>query len=76
MAAILYRRISRAAVEDRAKDVASARALRGLDPALLVVGHGPVVREPGTGMDAAIARAESAAGPAMAQAQARARAHG
>ena len=35
----------------------SARALRALDPAVLVVGHGGPVRDPGPAMDAAIARA-------------------
>jgi glyoxylase-like metal-dependent hydrolase (beta-lactamase superfamily II) len=38
-------------------DLQSARDLRALDPALLVVGHGPAVRAPGAAMDAAIARA-------------------
>jgi len=47
---------------DRAKDVESARALRALEPAVLVVGHGPAVRGPGADMDQAIARAEKAAG--------------
>jgi glyoxylase-like metal-dependent hydrolase (beta-lactamase superfamily II) len=42
---------------DKEKDVESARALRALDPLLLLVGHGPAVREPGTAMDAAIRRA-------------------
>jgi len=42
---------------DPAKDVDSARALRALDPRVLVVGHGPVVRDAGPAMDAAIARA-------------------
>jgi glyoxylase-like metal-dependent hydrolase (beta-lactamase superfamily II) len=42
---------------DKAQDLASARALRALDPALLVVGHGRAVSAPGTAMDAAIARA-------------------
>jgi glyoxylase-like metal-dependent hydrolase (beta-lactamase superfamily II) len=42
---------------DPAKDVDSARLLRALDPAVLVVGHGPVVRDAGPAMDAAIARA-------------------
>jgi glyoxylase-like metal-dependent hydrolase (beta-lactamase superfamily II) len=42
---------------DKAKDVESARGLRALDPPILVVGHGPAVREPGAAMDAAIARA-------------------
>jgi glyoxylase-like metal-dependent hydrolase (beta-lactamase superfamily II) len=42
---------------DKARDLASARELGALAPALLVVGHGPAVREPGDAMDAAIARA-------------------
>jgi glyoxylase-like metal-dependent hydrolase (beta-lactamase superfamily II) len=42
---------------DKAQDLASARALRELDPALLVVGHGRAVPAPGAAMDAAIARA-------------------
>jgi glyoxylase-like metal-dependent hydrolase (beta-lactamase superfamily II) len=42
---------------DKARDLASARELRALDPAMLVVGHGPAVREPAGAMDAAIARA-------------------
>jgi glyoxylase-like metal-dependent hydrolase (beta-lactamase superfamily II) len=40
-----------------AVDLASARALRALDPARLAPGHGPVVDGPGAGMDAAIAKA-------------------
>ena len=40
-------------------DVESARALRKLDPSVLVVGHGPATRDPGAAMDRAIARAES-----------------
>lgn len=42
---------------DKRKDVESARALRALDPALLVVGHGPATAAPGDAMDKAIARA-------------------
>jgi glyoxylase-like metal-dependent hydrolase (beta-lactamase superfamily II) len=42
---------------DKAQDLASARALRALDPAVLVVGHGPVARNPLAAMDKAIARA-------------------
>jgi glyoxylase-like metal-dependent hydrolase (beta-lactamase superfamily II) len=42
---------------DKAIDLASARALRALDPAVLVVGHGPAVRGPGAALDRAIARA-------------------
>jgi glyoxylase-like metal-dependent hydrolase (beta-lactamase superfamily II) len=37
--------------------LATARALRKLDPARLAPGHGPVVEAPGPAMDAAIARA-------------------
>jgi glyoxylase-like metal-dependent hydrolase (beta-lactamase superfamily II) len=44
---------------DRAQDLESARALRALDPTLLVVGHGPAVHAPGGAMDSAIDRAES-----------------
>lgn len=44
------------ATNDKAQDLASARALRALDPALLVVGHGPAVRGPGTQIDRAIGR--------------------
>ncbi len=47
---------------DRAKDLESARALRALDPARLVVGHGPAVSAPGATMDRAINRAASASG--------------
>jgi glyoxylase-like metal-dependent hydrolase (beta-lactamase superfamily II) len=43
--------------QDRVQVVESARALRALDPEILVVGHGPIVREPGAPMDAAIRRA-------------------
>jgi glyoxylase-like metal-dependent hydrolase (beta-lactamase superfamily II) len=42
---------------DKATDLESARALRALDPAILSVGHGPAVRDPGAAMDQAIARA-------------------
>ena len=42
---------------DGAKTLESARALRALDPTVLVVGHGGPLRDPGTAMDAAIARA-------------------
>ncbi len=48
------------ATYDRARDLDSARALRALDPTLLAVGHGPVTRQPGPAMDAAIARAARA----------------
>ncbi len=46
---------------NRATDLESARALRALDPSILVVGHGAPVRSPGAAMDQAIARAEQAA---------------
>jgi hypothetical protein len=42
---------------DREQTVATAVALRALDPAMLVVGHGPAVRDPAAAMDRAIARA-------------------
>jgi glyoxylase-like metal-dependent hydrolase (beta-lactamase superfamily II) len=48
---------------DKTKDIESARALRGLEPTVLVVGHGPAVHDPGVAMDAAIARAERVARP-------------
>jgi glyoxylase-like metal-dependent hydrolase (beta-lactamase superfamily II) len=43
---------------DTSKDLESARALRALDPTLVVVGHGGPVWHPGPALDAAIARAE------------------
>jgi glyoxylase-like metal-dependent hydrolase (beta-lactamase superfamily II) len=45
------------ATYDKAEDLRSARDLRALDPALLVVGHGPATPNPMAAMDAAIARA-------------------
>jgi glyoxylase-like metal-dependent hydrolase (beta-lactamase superfamily II) len=45
---------------DRAKNLQSARALRALEPALLAVGHGPALRDPGAAMGRAIAEAEGA----------------
>jgi glyoxylase-like metal-dependent hydrolase (beta-lactamase superfamily II) len=42
---------------DKATDLESARALRALDPPLLVVGHGPATAAPAAAMDKAIARA-------------------
>jgi glyoxylase-like metal-dependent hydrolase (beta-lactamase superfamily II) len=42
---------------DKARDLESARALRALEPAVLAVGHGPSLRDPGPAMDKAIARA-------------------
>lgn len=47
---------------DRPTDLASARKLRALDPAVLAVGHGNPVRTPSSAMDVAITRAERAAG--------------
>jgi len=45
------------ATYDKAEDLRSAQALRALEPALLVVGHGPATSNPAAAMDAAIARA-------------------
>jgi glyoxylase-like metal-dependent hydrolase (beta-lactamase superfamily II) len=42
---------------DKAKDVESARAVRALDPGLLVVGHGPATAAPAGAIDKAISRA-------------------
>jgi glyoxylase-like metal-dependent hydrolase (beta-lactamase superfamily II) len=42
---------------DKAEDLNSARALRALDPTMLVVGHGPATTAPAPAIDAAIARA-------------------
>ncbi len=44
---------------DKAKDLESARALRALEPTILLVGHGPPIRDPGSAMEQAIARASS-----------------
>ena len=41
---------------DKAKDLESARALLAVDPAILLVGHGPAVRAPGAAMEKAVAR--------------------
>jgi glyoxylase-like metal-dependent hydrolase (beta-lactamase superfamily II) len=41
---------------DRVQNLESARALRALEPPLLVVGHGPAVHAPAAAMDRAIAR--------------------
>jgi len=43
--------------QDRSEVVSSARALRALDPTVLVCGHGPAVHSPAQAMDAAISRA-------------------
>ncbi len=45
------------ATYDKAQDLESARALRALNPSLLVLGHGSAVRDPGPAMDAAITAA-------------------
>ena len=42
---------------DKAKDLDSARKLRELQPAMLVVGHGGPVRNPGPAMDKAVSAA-------------------
>jgi glyoxylase-like metal-dependent hydrolase (beta-lactamase superfamily II) len=42
---------------DKAKDLESARALARLEPAILVVGHGPAVRTLGAAIENAIMRA-------------------
>lgn len=42
---------------DREQAVDSARVLRDLDPAVLVVGHGPAVRDPGAAIETALTRA-------------------
>jgi len=49
---------------DKPQNLRSARALRALDPSVLVVGHGREVRSPVAAMDAAIARAERKLGAA------------
>jgi glyoxylase-like metal-dependent hydrolase (beta-lactamase superfamily II) len=55
----LYPRFPFAAMAtwDKATAIGSARTLRALDAPVLVVGHGPAVRDPGAAMDAAIAKA-------------------
>jgi glyoxylase-like metal-dependent hydrolase (beta-lactamase superfamily II) len=45
------------ATYDRAENLRSARTLRELDPSLLALGHGPIVRAPGPAIDKAIAAA-------------------
>lgn len=45
---------------DRSRDVESARSLRALEPATVLVGHGPATQHPGEAMDRAIARAARA----------------
>jgi glyoxylase-like metal-dependent hydrolase (beta-lactamase superfamily II) len=46
---------------DRAKDAESARRLRDLGPAIMVVGHGPAVTDPVPAMDRAISQAGASA---------------
>ena len=41
---------------DRAADLESARTVRALEPAVMVVGHGPALRDPIAALDGAIAR--------------------
>jgi glyoxylase-like metal-dependent hydrolase (beta-lactamase superfamily II) len=43
--------------QDRVAIIDAARALRALDPSVLLVGHGPAVRDPSEAMAAAIRRA-------------------
>jgi glyoxylase-like metal-dependent hydrolase (beta-lactamase superfamily II) len=50
-----------AATCDRKQALASAIALRALDPELLVVGHGKAIRSPVAAMDAAIVQAQRSA---------------
>jgi glyoxylase-like metal-dependent hydrolase (beta-lactamase superfamily II) len=44
---------------DPATELASARALRALDPAALAPGHGKIVDAPAAAMDAALAKASA-----------------
>ena len=37
--------------------LASAQTVRALDPSVMVVGHGPVIRDPGAAIERALARA-------------------
>jgi len=50
--------LAASATDDKAQDAESARALRALEPTLLLVGHGPPTRDPLAAIDAAIARAD------------------
>jgi len=52
---------------DRERNLGSARALRTLEPAVLAVGHGPALRDPGAAMDEAIDRAARAVAPLSAE---------
>ena len=48
--------LAAAATWDKRIDAESGRKLRGIDPSLLAVGHGPALRAPAAAMDAALAR--------------------
>ena len=54
--------LAASATWDKAKALESARALRALEPSLLVTGHGPAVRSPASAMDEAIARSARSLG--------------
>ena len=54
--------LAASATWDKAKALGSARVLRALEPAMLVVGHGPAVRSPASAMDDAIARSARSLG--------------
>jgi glyoxylase-like metal-dependent hydrolase (beta-lactamase superfamily II) len=49
--------LSAMGTQDRERIIDAARALPALDPSVLLVGHGPAVRDPLDAMDAAIKRA-------------------
>jgi glyoxylase-like metal-dependent hydrolase (beta-lactamase superfamily II) len=71
VASHFYFRFPLAAVAswDKAKVLQSAKHLRSLVPAVMVVGHGPAVRDPAAAMDQAIARASASAAPSEAPIQ-------
>jgi glyoxylase-like metal-dependent hydrolase (beta-lactamase superfamily II) len=48
--------LATSATWDKQVNAESARTLRGLEPSLLLVGHGPPVRNPLAAIDAALAR--------------------
>ena len=54
--------LAASATWDKAKALESARALRALEPSLVVTGHGPAVRSPARAMDEAIARSARSLG--------------
>ncbi len=39
---------------DKERDLEAGRTLRALEPAVLVVGHGPALRSPAAALDAAL----------------------